>query len=390
MEKYSIGVVTGSRAEYGLWKPVLKEIVSNELLELRLIVTGSHLAKKFGYTIDEIIEDGFSIDAQIGCLSNEDPNNAMPLATARALKGFSEYFLERPVSLVLVLGDRYETFAAAIAAAMLNIPIAHLYGGDTTEGAIDEFLRHSISKMSYLHFVSNEQSAKRVMQLGESPDRVFDVGALGTENILNLELMSFADFQKSIGIHINRPFAVVTFHPVTLEKNTIEQVKELLKAIGKRRDMQFIFTKANADSNGTVINDMLEKFTDDRENCVLFDSLGQLRYFSALRYAAMVIGNSSSGIYEAPLFGIPTINVGDRQKGRLRPKTVIDVEPTEKAISDAINVALERTAEGNFIEDNPYYKPNTARSIVNVILDFLENDKICLKKSFYDMESNNE
>lgn len=384
----SICVVTGTRAEYGLLKPVISRIVADESLDLKLVVTGMHLSPEFGSTYKEIEKDGFPIDEKIEVILSSDTNAAMSKAVGLAIISFSDYFKRIKPDMVVILGDRYEIFAVATAAAIEHLPIAHLCGGDTTEGAIDEFLRHSITKMSYLHFTSTAQYKKRVEQLGESPDRVYNVGATGVENILNVELMDKSDLERSIGFKLDTDFALVTFHPATMEEATAgEQVNELFNALDQFKDIKFIFTKANSDANGRIINQMIDEYVNNNPNTVAFTSLGIVRYLSAMKYAIMVIGNSSSGIYEAPSFRIPTINIGDRQKGRLQGETVINCEANAQEIVDAINLGRSIEFRNSLIDTrSPYEGSNPSQEIVNIIKEYLNNDKIDLKKKFYDLE----
>lgn len=385
--KKIISVLTATRAEYGLLKPIIAKLNKLEKVDLRIAVTGMHLSSEFGMTYQEIEQDGFIIDKKIEILSELDSPAAISAAMGHAMIGFGEYYEELKPDLLIVLGDRYETLAVCCAAMNSNIPIAHLYGGETTEGAIDESIRHAITKMSYLHFTSTDTYRKRVIQLGEAPERVFTVGALGIENIRNLKLPTKEELLQNIAVNIEKPYVMVTFHPVTLENNSAkEQFSNLLKAIEKHQEYQYIFTKANADKDGRVINEMIEEFVTNHENTRAFASLGSLRYLSALCYCSMVIGNSSSGLLEAPSFGIPTINIGDRQKGRIQSNSVINCNPELKAISGAIALAssdeFKRIAKNTV---NPYGDGNTSEKIINVINKFLFENKVNLKKKFYDI-----
>lgn len=382
-----VSVVTGTRAEYGLLKRLIKIIKEDKDLEIQLVATGMHLSSEFGLTYKEIESDGFIIDEKIEVILGSDTNEAISKSIGLAIISFSDYFKRNRPDILVILGDRYEIFAVVVAASVAKIPIAHISGGDTTEGAADEFFRHSITKMSYLHFPGTAESKKRIEQLGESPDRVFNFGETGVENILNFDFLSKYELENSINFKLDVPFALVTFHPVTMEDNTAKsQFEELLKAIYCFKDMKFIFTKANADSNGRIINDLIEKYVLYNKNSVAFASLGLSRYLSAMKYCSLVIGNSSSGIVEAPSFNVPTINIGDRQKGRIQAKSIINCNPESKDIVNAINKALSH----DFIDSikdikNPYEGKNTSQNIVNVIKDFLFNNKIDLKKKFYDL-----
>lgn len=383
--------MTATRAEYGLLRPVMFRIADDKMMELQVLVTGMHLSKEYGYTYQEIEADGFHIDIQVPILGKGNSAFDISCAMARALEGFGKYFAElttRPDVLV-VLGDRYETMAVVLAAANARIPIAHIHGGETTEGAVDEAIRHAITKFSYLHFASTDIYAKRIIQLGESPERVFSVGALGVENIKNVQLMSKAELEKSIDFSLDRPYAMVTFHPVTLENESVEkQFIQLLEAL-EVFDMKYIITKANADAGGLLINQMIDKYEKSRDSVLAIASLGMRRYLSALRYCCMVIGNSSSGIVEAPSFQVPTVNIGDRQRGRLASESIIHCE----AEKGSIVKAMEKAASEEFVRSiadvpNPYEKTGTSKMIVEEIKYFLIEEKIELKKKFYDMRRN--
>lgn len=380
-----VGVLTATRAEYGLLYSVIKGLQDADL-ETAVLVTGAHLSEKQGMTYKEIEKDGIHIEAKIPILTGDDTPKGISMAMANALKGFSEYFSEHHLDALVVLGDRYETLAVCCAAMNERIPIFHLYGGETTEGAIDEAIRHSITKMSYLHFTSTEEYRRRVIQLGEDPERVYNVGAIGVENIKKQKLLSKEKLETEINFSLQNPYAVVTFHPVTLEKNeALKQVEELLAAIETYQDMSFILTGANADAGGGIINDRIFEYGKERRNVFITNSLGQKKYFSALKYAEFVMGNSSSGIIEAPSFGIPTVNIGDRQKGRIKAESVIDCKPCCPDIIKAINIVrMSRQRGENII--NPYEKENTTETIINVMCNFLNNRKIDLKKKFYDLK----
>ncbi len=380
-----ICVVTTTRAEYGLLRSLITRINDDKDLTLLLAVTGTHLSQKFGHTVDEIIKDNFPIDRCIEIPLETDGSLAMTNTMSAALTAFSEYFEERKPDMVVILGDRYEAFAIASAAAVCRIPISHIHGGETTEGAFDEFFRHCITKMSYLHFTSCEDYRRRVIQLGEHPDRVFNVGALGIENIKKLELLSLDEVAEIIGIDKNKPFCMVTFHPVTLESNTAEeQFVELLDALDSFEEMQFIFTKANSDTDGEKINKLIDEFSETRQNIQAFYSLGVVKYLSAMKYSKMVIGNSSSGIIETPSFCIPTINIGDRQKGRIQADSIINCLPQNKSIISAIEKALSNEYSNTV---NPYEGKNTSHDILEIMKETLNSTSINLKKSFYDCEA---
>lgn len=384
-----IGIMTGTRAEYGLLKPLMQEINKDNDLELYLIVSGMHLSPEFGMTYQEIEEDGFEINAKVEMLLSSDSPAGISKSIGLGVIGFADEFQRADLDMLILLGDRYEALSAAICAMVMRIPIAHLHGGELTEGAIDEGIRHSITKMSYLHFTSTEQYRNRVIQLGENPERVFYVGALGVENIKKINLMTKEELERAIHFEIDENTVVVTYHPVTLENNTVEeQFLNLLKVLDRNPKIRMIFTKANADTNGRIVNELIDKYAaQNSERACAFMSLGQKRYLSALKYCRIVIGNSSSGIIEAPSFGKPIINIGDRQKGRICADSVINCGYTQQEIQQAMETALTKEFENKASNcRNPYEKENTAANIISVIKDYLLNDKIKLKKGFYDIK----
>ena len=299
-----ICVITGTRAEFGLLRPLIALIAKDEELQLQLIATGMHLSPEFGYTLDEIIAAGFVVDKKVECLLSSDTAVGVSKTIALAISGFADAFEALQPDLVVVLGDRTEILGAVIAAGMANIPIAHLHGGETTEGAYDEAIRHSITKFSHLHFTSTEAYRKRVIQLGEQPEMVFNVGAIGLDAVKKLKLLNKEEFEKSIGFKLKKRNVRITYHPVTLEKEApIETFENILTALDELTDTGLIFTHANSDKNGRVINKMITEYVDThKEKAVAFKSLGQLRYLSALQFVDFVIGNSSSGILEVQLF----------------------------------------------------------------------------------------
>ena len=386
--KKIISILTATRAEYGLLKPIINKLNKIDEFDIRIVVTGAHLSPEFGLTYKEIENDGFLIDEKIEILLSSDTPQGVSKSMGLAVIGFADYFNKLNPDLLIVLGDRYETLAVVMTAMNQRIPVAHLYGGETTEGAIDEAIRHAITKLSYLHFTSTEEYRKRVIQLGESPDRVFNVGAIGIENILNEKLLSKNELASSLNVSLNRTYAVVTFHPVTLEDATSkEQVLELFEAFKQKSDIDFIITKSNADADGRIINKLIDEYSNSNSNIYGYTSLGLKRYLSALKYCSMVIGNSSSGLVEAPSFGVPTINIGDRQKGRIQASNIINCEPNKESILNSIDVAIS-DAFAKKVKDviNPYGDGDTSNKIVEVVLDYMNNDKIKLKKKFYDCE----
>lgn len=387
--KYQVCVVTGTRAEYGLLRRLLHKLKGNREIDLKLAVTGSHLSSAFGNTQDEIIEDGFPDYVKIPIPMNDDSKEGMALSTGIALQRFAEFFTTYKPDIVIVLGDRFEIFAAASAAHLIGIPVAHISGGDTTEGAVDDAIRHCLTKMSYLHFPGCEQSAKRIIQMGEQPDRVFNVGEPGVENCLHMKLMSRQELAENLKFQgVLGEYSVVTFHPVTMENNTaVSQVYELIKVMDSRSEMSYIITMANADAGGRAINDIWMEEGRKRSNWYVAASLGVLRYLSAVKYAEAVIGNSSSGIVEAPSMGTPTVNIGDRQKGRMMAESVICCEPNCAEITHAMNAALtaEYREKARHVK-SPFGDGTTSEQIAEIVLKYLRNRNETNEKHFYDID----
>lgn len=382
-----ISILTSTRAEYGLLAPIIKKLEKEPQIDVRVVATGTHLSPEFGMTVNEIKSDGVCVDKEIPILLSSDTQEAVSKSMGLALVSFSDYFSECKPDALMVLGDRYETLAVCIAALNAQIPIIHLHGGEATEGAIDEAVRNAITKLSYLHFTSTEVYRKRVIQMGESPERVYTSGAMGVENALKTKRLSKAELEASLGCSLEDRFAVLTFHPVTLENHTAQvQINELLKVMEKYSDITFLCTKANADTDGRKINECLKKYTETHNNAYLFDSMGMQRYLSAVSHAEFVIGNSSSGIIEVPSFKIPTINIGDRQKGRIQAESIINCSPEANSISNAIKQALSPPFRESLNEViNPYGQGNTSDIIVRVTKDYLLNNKLRLQKKFYDI-----
>lgn len=384
--KIKVCVVTGTRAEYGLFLPLLNLLKKHEFFQLQIVVTGMHLSPEFGLTYKEIEKDGFKISDKVEILLSSDTPVGITKSTGLALVGFADSYQRLKPNWVVVLGDRFETFAAATAAYLAKIPIAHLHGGETTEGATDEALRHAITKMSYLHFTSTETHRKRVIQLGETPDRVFNVGAIGLDNIAEMSLLSKAELSKEIGFDLEKPYLLVTFHPTTLEDNTAEkQFKALLHALDSFNDLNIIFTLPNADADGRIIIQLINEYVlENKLRAKSYTNLGQLRYLSAIKYSTAVIGNSSSGLIEVPSFKIPTVNIGDRQKGREQGKTVINAEVTHDSIVRAIKEALSNVHKEICANaENPYGEGNSRLKIINIIHQ--RSTSISLKKTFFDL-----
>jgi len=387
MSKRKICIVTGTRAEYGLLYWLMKEIELDEKLELQIIVTGMHLSPEFGLTYQEIEKD-FKIDKKVEMLLSSDTSVGISKSMGLAQISFAEAYEELSPDIIVVLGDRYEIFSAVSAAMIARIPIAHLHGGEATEGLIDEPIRHSITKMSHLHFTAADKYKDRVIQLGEQPNRVWNVGGLGIENIKRLKLFSKVEFEKSIDFTLNKKNILVTFHPVTLENATAEvQFTELLHALDQLESTNIIFTKANSDTDGRLINKMIDDYVKTNQHkSIAFTSLGQLRYLSALQYVDAMVGNSSSGLIEAPSFKIGTIDIGDRQKGRIKASSVIDTKNTKESILEGFERLYSTQFQKELLKTiNPYGDGYSSGKIINILRDIkLEN---ILKKSFYDLES---
>lgn len=384
-----IAVVTATRAEYGLLSGVIKELrkYEDENTIIDVVVTGTHLSDKYGKTINEIENDGCRIDVVIDipvdCRDERDISNNQ----AETLVKFTDLFLQKKYSAVVLLGDRYETLAVAIAAGNTRTPIFHLCGGDTTEGAIDEWIRHSITKMSYLHFVTNEESKNRVIQLGENPLRVYNYGSTSIDNILSSAKMSRQEALASVGLSECK-YAICTYHPVTMESRDVDvKVYHFLEAIKRNENIEFIVTKSNADQGGMRINEILDTEEANIENLHVFTSLGVKRYLSLMKYAEFVLGNSSSGIIETPAFKIPTVNIGDRQKGRLQSESIINCDEDTDSICSAIEKAMS-TEFKNYCMTvvSKYGDGNAASLIAQKVIEVLGSGEINLKKKFYDLD----
>lgn len=382
-----ICVVTGTRAEYGLLKPVIEKINKDKELELYLIVTGAHLSPEFGLTYREIEDDGYIINKKIEMLLSADTPGSIVKSMGVELIGLAEDFEEANPDMVVILGDRYEMLAAASAAMIHRIPIAHIHGGETTEGAVDEAIRHAITKMSYLHFASTEVYRNRIVQLGENPERVFNVGALGVENIKSVRSLDKETLEKSMDFKFCENTIMVTYHPVTLEKESSEeQFGNLLHVLASKTGWNVLFTKTNPDTGGRIINQMIDRFVaEHKDRSIAYASLGQVRYLSALKYCSIVVGNSSSGIIEAPSFHIPTVDIGDRQKGRAASGSIIHCGTSVESIDHALCKAMQDDFRQKIKnERNPYEGKNTSSEIVRTIKSFLQNG-INIKKKFYDL-----
>ena len=380
-----ICVVTSTRAEYGLLYWLLKEIEADSELKLQLIVTGMHLSPEFGLTYKEI-EKEFKIDKKIEILGSSHSKLDICTEIAKVYEKFAPALAELKPDILVLLGDRYEIFGVAGVASIMQIPIAHIHGGETTQGAFDEAFRHSITKMSHIHFAATNEYANRIIQLGEEPGRVFNVGGPGIENIKKLNLLNKDEFEKSIKFKLAKKNILITFHSATLENSSArEQFSELLKALDELDDTNFIFTKANSDTDGDVINKMIDEYVrQNPQKAAAFVSLGQLRYLSAIKFVDIVLGNSSSGLLEVPSFKKATINIGDRQKGRARASSVIDVRPVKEEILAAIKRAYSKEFEQTLKDTiNPYDGGNPSKKMVKILKE-TKLDGI-LKKKFYDV-----
>ena len=383
-----ICVITGTRAEYGLLGRLMKMIQDDNSTHLQIIATNMHLSPKFGNTYQEIEKDGFTIDYKIPIIDDNDKDDAVTTvkSMAKALAGFADAYNELRPDLVVVLGDRYEILAAAEAALIERIPIAHIHGGEVTEGAFDDAIRHSITKMSHLHFASTEAYRKRIIQLGEQPDHVFYTGALGVENIKRLHLMNKAEIEKEIGFEIDCNTILVTYHPVTLGNRTAkDDIDDFISALEERKDLRIIFTMPNSDTGSQFIVEAVNGFVErNHGRAKAFKSLGVVRYLSVMKQVAAVVGNSSSGIVEVPSFGIPTLNIGDRQKGRIQAESTYNCMPAKESVLNGLNKVLSKEfRELASKVHNPYEKANTAEEIFKVISTYpLEQLN---QKHFYDI-----
>jgi GDP/UDP-N,N'-diacetylbacillosamine 2-epimerase (hydrolysing) len=379
-----ICVITGTRAEYGLMRWVMQGIKDDSELTLQIIATGMHLSPEFGLTYREIEKDGFQIDRKVEMLTSSDTPVGIAKSMGLGLIGCADALNELKPDLIVVLGDRFEIFAAVAAALVARIPVAHLHGGEATEGLIDEAIRHSITKMSHLHFVAAEEYRQRVIQLGEQPERVFLVGGLGIDSIKRMKLLERVELEASLDFKLGQKNLLITFHPVSLETATaVNQMEELLAALAELKNTQLIFTLPNADTDGRAVMKMVEQFVAQHPNARAYTSLGQLRYLSCIAQVDGVVGNSSSGLAEVPSFKKGTINIGDRQRGRLQAASVINCEPTRQSIV----AALKRLYFADFQEGlsqvlNPYGEGGASEKIITSIKSAALED--VLKKRFYD------
>jgi UDP-hydrolysing UDP-N-acetyl-D-glucosamine 2-epimerase len=382
-----ICIATGTRAEYGLLKPLIEKISADDEFTLQLLVTGAHLSPEFGLTYRQIESDGYRIDVKVEMLLSSDTAEGITKSMGLGMIGYADAFKQLSPDLLVILGDRYEMLAVASTALIFRIPVAHIHGGELTEGAYDDAIRHAITKMSALHFTSTEAYRQRVIQLGEQPERVYNVGAIGLDNIRSLQLLSKSELEKELHITFNRFNYLVGFHPETLSHQSVEvQFNELLQAIDMQTDSFFIFTKANADTNGRIINQMMETYANKHpEKSVLFTSLGTLRYLSVMTQVTAVLGNSSSGIVEAPSIPTATINIGDRQKGRIQAESIINCNANKEEIVSAFQKVKSeefRKKIKNVI--NPYGNGTASHQIMK-IFKTLSPERLS-RKTFYDIQ----
>jgi UDP-hydrolysing UDP-N-acetyl-D-glucosamine 2-epimerase len=361
-----ICVVTGGRADYGLLYWPMKEIAGADDFELQVVAAGMHLAPEFGDTVRRIEEDGFPLSARVEMLLASDSAVGVAKSIGLGVIGFADAFARLAPDLLLVLGDRFEILAAVEAALVARLPVAHLCGGDITEGAYDDAIRHAITKMAHLHFPSNAAAARRLRQMGEDPARIFAVGSPGIENICRQSPMPREDVARETGLDLARPCLLVTYHPATLGASPASaELEELLVALDLVcGGMTIAITMPNADNDGRVLRRAFEAFAASHPNVRTFAALGSRLYLNLMRYAAAVVGNSSSGLYEAPSLGTPTVDIGDRQQGRLKAASVISAAPERGAIADAIRVALKR---GKTSVDNPYGTGDASLRIVEAL-----------------------
>lgn len=383
-----IAVVTGTRAEYGLLYWIIKGIHDDPELELQLIVTGMHLSPEFGNTVNEIEQDGFPVAERVEMLLSSDTEAAIATSMGLGMIGFAKAYERLKPDVLLVLGDRFEIFAAVSAAIPFRIPVAHIHGGESTEGAIDEQLRHAITKMSHIHFPAVEDYRKRIIQMGERPQSVYCFGSPALDNIYRLKLMEKEELCNDLCIPPDKKIGVMTYHSVTLEKDTADvQISEILKALKKFPDIYWVFTLPNADTGGRIIIKRIKEFVNEnQESCKVFASLGQVRYLSLLKNADIMVGNSSSGLVEAPSFELPVVNIGERQKGRIRARNVIDMP---YCLEDAIRNAISKGTSDDFRNslraiENPYGEGNTSEKILNILKSLTLSESM-IKKTFYDL-----
>ena len=382
--------ITGTRADYGQLYKLMRYVDNEKSMELQVIATGMHLSSEFGMTYKQIEEDGIIINSKIEILLSSDTPTAISKSTGIGIISASEVFYKLKPDLIVVLGDRFEILSFCIAATFANVPIAHFHGGEITEALIDEPIRHSITKMSHIHFAATEEYRNRIIQMGELPSRVFNVGGMGVDRINNFKLLSKNNLESKINFTFSKKNLLVTYHPLTLEKPdvSIGEFKNLLTVLESQSDFNIIFTKPNADTHGRVLINMIDKFVDNfPDRSIAFKSLGDLKYLSSLKYVDAVVGNSSSGLTEAPTFKTATINIGDRQKGRIKAQSVIDCDAKISSINNAISMLSTREFQKKLLSvSNPYGNGGAAKVAYGILMksDF----KSLIKKKFYDIKMN--
>ncbi len=384
---WKVCVVTSTRADYGILSGLLKKLDADSAIELKVVVTGMHLLPEFGETYKEIENDGFTIDEKIDIAEKGDSAVSASKTAANATAKFADYFAKKRPDVLVILGDRTEMLGVATAALIMNVPIAHIHGGELTFGAVDDAVRHSITKMSRIHFTACEEYRNRVIQMGESPETVFDVGAMGVENALKIEKYNSSEVRERLHINNDKPYVMVTFHPETQSiLGAMLQVQPLLKTMKAHPEYNYVITKANADAGGLSINELWEKECAKEENWQLFASLGVKLYLSAVRDAEFVIGNSSSAILEVPSFKIPSVDIGDRQKGRITAESVIHAENNEAAVEEAFNEAVKARKEDRFADmRSPFGDGDTSARIHDILKDALKANRLKGKKEFFDI-----
>lgn len=385
---FKVCVVTATRAEYGLLNPLMREISNNPKMQLQLLVTGTHLSSLYGTTMNQIIEDGFEVDEYIDILADSDDELGILRTMSNAQVKIGEALGRLQSDVVVVLGDRYELIPIVSSCVILQIPVCHIHGGEITQGAMDEMFRHAISKMSTIHFASTKAYSSRLIQMGEQPDFVFNVGSLGVESVKKLPLLSESELEQQIGVKVDKNTLLVTFHPITLEgADQAYQMQALLDALELRKEYRIIFTRPNSDLHRNELNDMIDVFVArNSDRAWVFSSLGQLRYLSAMKHSLAVVGNSSSGIIETPSFGIPTINIGNRQKGRIAASSVLHADANKASILNA----LDKLHDDEFLFEascthNPYEGKDTAHDMC-LLLQLLLEKGLPKTKIFYDIK----
>lgn len=380
--KNQIALVTGGRSDYGLLKPIIQELSFSKLYDLKLFVTGSHLSPEFNSTFKVIEEDGFKISDKVEMLLSTDTDYGVAKSIGLGVISFVESFKNHSIQKVIVLGDRYEIFAAVQAAAFLKLKIVHIHGGEVTEGVLDDSIRHSITKFSHIHFVANEQYKKRIIQLGEDPNSVFNVGAPGLDNIKRTKLLSKIEIEKKFKISFKKTIFLATFHPLMISLKNTNGIEEFLGALNEFKNSTIIFTYSNADSGSKEIIKKINNFVKKRENCYIFNSLGSQNYYSFLKLADLVIGNSSSGIIEAPFLKTPTVDIGDRQKGRLKASSIVTVSENKIKIIKVIKHVMSKEFRSNLKHIKSHYGNGNA---TKKIMEKLNKYDPSITKKFYDL-----